>query len=218
MGDDRVNGLRARADAYRLIGIFLQLPTPEVAEAVDDGAILHDLATIAEELGFRFMEGAAPEEDSQCPGTDDTLFALRHDYTSLFTNPERPLVAVYESSLKESGDFDTSRLLFVSPTAIHAESAYRELGLSMASGHRNSPDHMGAELDFMCYLYDQLADAETAGDGDRQSYLQDKLDAFKREHFMKWARAFFAAVEGSARTSTYRMLGAFGSLLAGSEA
>lgn len=218
MSEDSVALLRAKADAYRFLGAFMTLPGAHVAMGVADGSAGNDLEAIASELGLTGADGLSAsfgELANEAQGeVDEVLSALRRDHTRLFTNPEKPLVAVYEASFKGADDFDTSRLAFVSPTAIDAERRYREVGLAVSDELRDSPDHMGAELEFMSFLHFEIAEAMVVADAERSVFLAERLDGFKEAHFLKWAEGFWAAVEGHAGTSVYRTLGRFGRRLA----
>lgn len=208
--------LVALADAYRFAGVFLSLPTREVAEGVVSGVASDDLAAVLSEAaspedGARFVD-----ELSSSAGSDveETHRALRRDFTRLFTNPEQPLVSIYEACFKKADDFDTSQLTFVSPTALDAERQYRAWGLVVGIEHRESPDHMGAELDFLSYLYGRAAEGAEHGDAELMRRALEAVAEFRRSHFDKWASGFFNAVRDRAQTPAYRAVGELGILLA----
>lgn len=202
--------LQARADAYRLASTFMSLPTPELAQAVADGSVA---ASIQEIMGILGIDETRTEEIVRgfaVPAEQDPSELhrdMRRDYTRLFTNPEHPLVRIYESVFRDAGNSDTSNLVFISPTALDAERCYRENGLRMDPARSDSADHMGAELDFVGHLYDLLANE--ADDGSTSA----ALDEFMRKHLLAWGISFFEQVERLALTGVYRSIGAFGATL-----
>lgn len=214
--------LRARSTAYRLLAVFLTLPNEAVAQGVNEGAVREDLCAILEEGGFEDSEKKAVLDvydgiDSADTTDSDVLLRLRRDYTHLFTNPEHAVVPLYEAVFKQSDDFDTSQLTFVSPTALDVRRRYRELGLDMSAQHHDSPDHMAAECDFACFAYLELALALEDGDEARVASVERSLVDFMRTHLLKWEEGFFSLVAEHATTSVYRSMGELGKLLAEGE-
>lgn len=221
---DTTQVLHARSAGYRLLAVFLALPNETVARGVVEGAVREDLAAILDEGLFGDAEKRAVLSAYDAEGAlgergnvGSALTALRRDYTRLFTNPEGALAPVYEAVFKGSDDFDTSRLTFVSPTALDARRSYRELGLDMSGEVHDSPDHMAAECDFACFAYRELALALEKGDGDRVEAVEGALGRFARNHLLKWQGRFFSLVADHAATSVYRALGELGALLAQGE-
>lgn len=209
----------AQSDAFRMAGIFLALPTAEVAEGVRSGAMAEDMQALAREVNDegRLLEAAAMLDETAPTGqetTEATLRALRRDYTALFSNPEHPAVNVYEAGFKGADDFDYSRLTFISPTALDAERQYKAWGLAVGRDPYESPDHMGAELDFLSFLWLQVAEALAAGDEEGASRAQAAIAEFRRTHFDKWAKPFFEQVYEAASTDAYRAVGLLGQYLA----
>lgn len=210
--------LACTADAWRLAGIFMRLPTAEVARGLAEEAVAADAQEVLAGLGLNEKNVQAVVEGfSACRGAepDGLLDRLRRDYTRLFTNPERPLVSIYEGVFKDTGDFDTSSLVFVSPTALDAERRYREQGLRMDPHSNESADHMGAELDFCCYLCDRAARQAAEGASDAARETLDALDGFMAAHLDKWGAAFFGRVAEHAQTEAYRAVGRLGGALMG---
>ncbi len=209
----------ALSDAFRFASVFLALPTTEVAEGVASGAAAADMESLARELpDVGALEEAVSYLDLASGGTstaEKVLHDLRRDYTTLFSNPEHPAVNIYEAGFKGADDFDYSRLAFISPTALDAERQYKAWGLEMGREPYESPDHMGAELDFLSFLWLQLATALAAGDEEDAARARAGIDEFRRTHFDKWAQPFFEQVREAARTDAYRALGALGQALAG---
>lgn len=204
------------ADAYRFVGVFLDVPGAEVVEGVVNGSAADDLAAILSDAGASDTEAAEVLEafNGGVPLAAEAATELRRDFTRLFTNPEKPLVSVYEATFKGADDFDTSKLAFVSPTALDAERRYRRWGIEVGGARRESPDHMGAEVDFISYLLETWAQALGEGDEERAERARCDVCEFMDAHFLKWGEPFFAVVADRARTGTYRGVGRLGVLLA----
>lgn len=205
----------ARASAYRFIGVFLSLPDETIVRGIDDGSAAADLRDILTECGFETnLISRVSDLFSEADPGNHLLSRLRQDYTRLFTNPEKPLIPIYEALFKKTDDFDTSGLVFISPTALDAGQAYKRFDLEVDPQKHDSPDHMGAEMDFMCYLYFNLAEAVAQKDRGTVQKLEDTLRLFKEEHTSKWAADFFSRVEAVATTPQYRAIGMMGYALA----
>lgn len=209
----------AQSDAFRMAGIFLALPAANVAEGVRSGAVAEDMRALAREAKDegRLLEAAALLDETASGGketAETTLRGLRRDYTALFSNPEHPAVNVYEAGFKEADDFDYSRLTFISPTALDAERQYKAWGLAVGREPYESPDHMGAELDFLSFLWLQVAEALADGDEEGAARARAAIAEFRRTHFDKWAKPFFEQVYEAASTDAYRAVGLLGQYLA----
>lgn len=209
--------LHGLADAYRFVGVFLDVPGAEVAEGVVNGSAADDLVGILNDAGASDAEAAAVLEafNGGAPlEAEIAAIELRRDFTRLFTNPEKPLVSVYEATFKGADDFDTSKLAFVSPTALDAERCYRRWGIEVGGARRESPDHMGAEVDFISFLLEAWAQALEEGDRERAERAHSDIRGFLDTHFLKWGEPLFAVVADKARTGAYRGVGRLGALLA----
>lgn len=219
-----IDVLLNEGDAYRFVALFMGLPDDRVAEGVMDGSARDDLRAISLGLGLgredaEEIAGAfsGPGERGWCEGldTNEVKSALRRDYTAMFTNPEHPKIAVYEALYKGSDDFDTSQLTFVSPTAIDAESHYRSWGIAINPQHRDSPDHMGAEADFLGFLKLRQAECLKEGRLEDASRVEEEVASFRAKHFDKWAEGFFGDMVRFAQTPPYRGVALLGLRLAG---
>lgn len=211
-----VDGLQARADAYKLLSVFLVLPDETIISSVSDGSFRDTVADLVDTLCV--SRAQKQEVLSALEGVEkESLFDLRLDYTRLFTNPDRACVPIYEAVFKGNDDFDTSGLTFVSPTALDAERCCRAWGFECDAESNESPDHMGFECAFMGELYSARASALNGSDADEALAIAKATGRFVETHFQKWARGFFALVAKHAKTGTYRSLGLLGAALASSE-
>lgn len=211
--------LLAMADAYRLVSIFMVLPGDEVAQGIVDGSVRADLVAILEDIGASGSEKALMLDSldvsgaiSSAQGSRAIKDMLRRDYTALYTDPEHPLIPLYEGIFKGSDDFPTSSLAFVSPTALHAEECYRAFGLGTQGrqGENESADHMAIELEFMSYLYKEMAQARASNDDAAYGRARDALLDFDRQHLLKWGGSFFDRTVQCAATPWYRAIGLLG--------
>lgn len=215
--------LQARSCAYRLLALFMALPTLDVAESVLAGSLRADVEEISDGANFDPEEARRVTEALDAGSAfwqldaEGALRALRLDYTMLFTNPEGAVVSPYEACFKGSDDFDSSGLTFISPTALDAERVYRQLGIKPGGHSNESSDHMGIETEFLGLVYEQLAEAVDGGDDEERQRLAAILDDFDRGHFLKWGEAFFSQMHAAAQTPVYQALGCLGVALAGTE-
>ena len=211
-----VDGLQARADAYKLLSVFLVLPDEAITSSVSDGSFRATVVDLADTLCV--SRDQKQEILSALEGVEkEVLFDLRLDYTRLFTNPDRACVPIYEAVFKGNDDFDTSGLTFISPTALDAERCYRAWGFECDAKSNESPDHMGFECAFMGELYGACASALDSSDTDEALAIEKATGRFVETHFQKWAKDFFGLVAKHAKTGTYRSLGLLGVALVSSE-
>ncbi len=153
------------ADFFRLVSMFLLVPTEELAQGVLDKSIAADMRTVFEDAGIDPSAAAVERLDGICDRgfTVESLHsALRCNFTELFTHPDDPLVSPYEMRFCDLRDKrDVPSALFLNDAALHAERCYRKAGLVLSDARSREPgDHMAIELEFMAYLHAQLADGK----------------------------------------------------------
>ncbi|ACV22809.1 Uncharacterized component of anaerobic dehydrogenases [Slackia heliotrinireducens] len=202
--------LQVKSDAYRLISLFLHLPTKELWAGVADGSVAADAQAIVSELG---MGEDAVADMAGFADAGVSLDGLRADYTALYTSPSGPKVPIYEAIFRDRDDFDTSKLTFISPNALSAERFYRSYGLKMGGTDNNSADHMAAECEFASFLLAEQASAVEACDAARALKAAETWSDFQVRHLAKWSEAFFGRSLEAARTPAYRAVAKLGALL-----
>lgn len=140
--------------------------------------ILERLASIADEL--RSIE------------IDAALRALRVEHARLFTGPGRPAVRAFETEYVDAEELGPGRLNGPATSAVAAW--YREFGLERAETHRDLPDFVATEFEFIYALARAEAAARLDGREDEARRLRRETDRFLREHPARWVPAFCQAV------------------------
>jgi TorA maturation chaperone TorD len=182
----------ARALVYRGLADAYGLPRPEWMHGLEE--LTRALALLGS--GAQ-AEAAALEQDLAAVGDRTTL---EIDFARLFAGPFLILAPPYGSIYLEG----VRRLMGDSTMAVQAQ--YRDLGLDLAPGFKEAPDHIAAELEFLHVLVCQEVTAIQEGD---RRLLQDSLQrqqTFLTRHLGQWVEAFAAKVSEHAATAFYRRL------------
>jgi TorA maturation chaperone TorD len=134
--------------------------------------------------------------------SDEGLEDLAIDHARLFVGPFALLAPPYGSVYLEG----ERRLMGDSTLAVSA--CYQEVGLEVAAGFNETPDHISAELEFMHFLVVRELEALAGGDRDRARYFRQKQSSFLESHLAAWIPVFTRAVEEQAQTRFYQDLAA----------
>ncbi|HKZ22824.1 MAG TPA: molecular chaperone TorD family protein [Thermoplasmata archaeon] len=71
---------------------------------------------------------------------------------------------------------------------------YRAFGLDLATAHRERPDHVAAELEFLHFLLLLQASALTRGERDAYRIVRQAETAFLRDHLALWGPSYLEKV------------------------
>lgn len=186
-----------------------------------DGALLDDLAagTLAHEIA-RSVAWLGPDASWYGPGLQDlahaasavqtgppdkALLTLRVEHARLFEGPGRPVAIPFESAWSDRGE--AGGVALNGPSAARVALRYRQAGLERAASHRELPDHVAVELEFLYELCRREADAWRVTDDGTARDLRATADRFLRDHPARWWPAFGERVILESRHDLYRGLG-----------
>lgn len=211
----------AASDMYRLLAMFLHLPSKEMAAGILDGTLAEDIWQIFEELGLlecrEEIKGKLAALRGEMSGQEELFTEMRREYTRLFTHPKEPAVDIYETTFlfnpEEKGAEKPS--LFISPAGLDAERCYRKAGLVKRKELNEPGDHMATEMEFMSYLYLQKAVALKQNDMAELSTRKEQIKEFSEMHLQKWAVDFYDKCILAGKTDVYQTLGQIGSVFMG---
>ncbi|OEH86887.1 hypothetical protein BHU72_01085 [Desulfuribacillus stibiiarsenatis] len=114
----------------------------------------------------RIIEGLSQDEDS--------YLQTNYEYSKLFVGPEKVVATPYESVYRSR-----DRLLMQKET-IDVRNFYRKLGLEVIKKGSQPDDHLGLELDCMCYmLYQSLKQPE-------EQFYNNLYRDFIKNHISQW--------------------------------
>ncbi|MEA5020777.1 MAG: molecular chaperone TorD family protein [Gordonibacter sp.] len=204
----------SEADMYRLLSICLLPPTLELAQGIEEGSLEADVHALFDDL--RNIETA--ESSNNLPAlcmpnknSEIIFYELRKDYTHLFTHPTKPQLSLYEMQFCDVlNGAENPSTLFLNEAALHAEQCYRKAGMTLnASGSREPADHIAIELEFMSYLFVQIASSIQNKNEDCRLTYETVLTEFS-SHLSRWSSAFFTACAQSNRGVFYPWLGKIG--------
>jgi TorA maturation chaperone TorD len=209
----------AASDMFQLLALSMHLPQKELVGGLLDGSVAEDVTALFRELGFdpkdtRNIEKTFENISSNGESKEKLLYELRQEYTRLFTHPRNPVIRIYEALFRYKAEKqgDAPPLLFISPAALDAERCYRKAGLKMSKAVKESPDHMGIEMEFMMYLYLQKAKAIQGNDQEELARRNEEIEEFERLHLKRWAKEFFSQCKTASTSKVYSTIGEIGSL------
>ena len=177
-----IEALKEQLYLYNLLRyLFLQEPTEEVLNEISrievstehDNDIDHGLSLM--------MNSIKKNKDH----FDKWLEELAVEYAQLFIGPARPPAVPYASFyLSESHSLMTDE-------TIDVRKRYLEARLSVKELYSVPDDHIGIELEFLCYLTSEIICAHEAGGAQgRVSALESARDEFVHGHLLRWVPAF----------------------------
>lgn len=120
------------------------------------------------------------------------------DFNRLFVGPDKLLAPPYESVYLS----DTALVMQEATLAVRA--AYRQAGLVINRLYAEPDDHIGLEMEFLCYL---LARAIHAKHSRQQKAFLDLYESFMGSHLLRWGYDFSRAVLENARTGLLQGIG-----------
>ena len=178
----------ARSNVYRFLSQCYQVPDHELAEKVNE--LQRSIDIIAPDAGSPF---SSMEE----------LNKLLIDHSQLFVGPFKLLAPPYGSVYLE-GDRKV-----MGNSTMDAARRYKAAGLDLSENHKDSPDHITIELEFMYYLvYKELKAIEQGDIEGTMDSLKDQIQ-FLHDHLGAWLPEFSDNIEKNAGTGFFNNLAGF---------
>jgi len=125
---------------------------------------------------------------------------LEVDFARLFVGPFNLLAPPYGSVYLEG----ERQVMGVSTADVQRR--YQAAGLDVATGFKDAPDHIAAELEFMHCLIFNTMEAANQGDVNRIVTCLLNQQSFLEVHLGAWVQEFAGHVVDHAQTSFYRNL------------
>jgi putative dimethyl sulfoxide reductase chaperone len=130
----------------------------------------------------------------------DSPASLTPEFTRLFIGPFSPPCPPYGSVYMEN-----NRTLMGDST-MDVLRRYRDLGVDLDRNFNEAPDHICAELEFMCLLvYKELTGLRSGDPGQTEQMLAHQL-AFLDDHLTRWIPPFTDRVAAHAHSRFYQEL------------
>ncbi|MCL1847825.1 MAG: molecular chaperone TorD family protein [Coriobacteriia bacterium] len=193
--------LENRAYNYLLFkSVFGTEPNRELLEAVCSDASRQALAVFALEDDASFSEAfirAQTVMDAIIANLDETLEALKSEYTRFFIGPSNPKASPWESTYTSY-----QRSLFQEST-LEVRNAYRAQGFLPADYPRVADDHIALECAFMAQLGDRARAAYEAGDAELLKTALEASLRFLEDHLLVWVPAFTEKLAGDVDALLY---------------
>lgn len=140
--------------------------------------------------------------------TAAVLEDLAVDHARLFVGPENPPASSYESVWSDV-DPMSGKPIFNGPSTTAVESAYRSLGLLQSPDHRDLPDHVATEAEFLCYLRESEATTSRAGEANQAKELRSSQEQFINAHLGRFVREFCHAVDAAGHETCHTVFAGF---------
>ncbi len=182
---------RERSGLYGFLAeVFRAEPSPDLLRRIKDPAFAEVLAAAGAHLG---------EELARRP-EDALLEDLAVEYTRLVLGPGRhvrPYAATYLGGPGAS---------LCGPPAVWARDFMERAGFALGPGHRDLPDHVSVELEFMARMAAREAAAVEAGNAAAASQSRRIQSEFLETHLGRWLPRFCGHAAEQAELSFYREL------------
>jgi TorA maturation chaperone TorD len=182
----------ARSTVYRRLADAFRPPSASQWEE------LEQLRSALAYLGSDSLEDAGRLKDSFQALPDKGV--LKVEYAKLFIGPfmvpAPPYGSVYlEKDRRLMGD-----------STIDVRQHYLSRGLDLASDFKEAPDHVSAELEFMCFLIQQSLAAINQSDERLLLELIQQQRVFLKAHLGAWIPDFASRIREHCRIDFYRYL------------
>jgi TorA maturation chaperone TorD len=166
----------ARMAAFRLLSDCYFLPDPGLSEKLEN--LEFNMANVCESaVGFiRDMR----KEFKACKH----LEPLKIDFSKLFVGPYKMSAAPYGSVYLEA------ERKMMGDSTLDARNRYREAGLDTAKTFKDAPDHISAELEFMCYLIFKEIEAVAKSEIETAIGFIQRQKSFLKDHLLAWVPEF----------------------------
>jgi len=182
---------RERSGLYGFLAeVFRAEPSPGLLHRIEDAGFAESL----EAAGTHLSEELARQPE------DVLLEDLAVEYTRLFLGPGkhvRPYAATY---------LDGAGASLCGPTTVWVRDFMERAGFALAPGHRNLPDHVFVEMEFMARMATREAEAVEAGDAAAADQSRRIQKEFLEAHLGRWLPLFFGHAAEQAQLSFYREL------------
>ncbi len=177
---------------YKKLSDCFVLPGQDLVSTVSDlGDLLNLLYPGFAKKGAQLLEALQAVEE------EDEIIV---DFTRLFIGPYTMAAPPYESIYRK-GD---GQMMGDSTMAVVG--IYRQGGFDLSEDFFDAPDHVAAELEFVCALLGRKMASNQAGDLKDVKLYEDLLKRLMVDHLNSWIPLFAQRVKEKANTEFYRIL------------
>lgn len=186
--EDFLSREKSRGSSYRLLSDSYLMP---------DEGLRETLAGLAGSL-----ENVCPEATRCVPriGDKTDIETLKIEHSKLFVGPYKLLAPPYGSVYLEGEG------TLMGNSTIDVRNMYREAGLDVSEGHKDAPDHISAELEFMYFLIFKWVESVEKSELDGVKEHLNRQMGFLENHLGAWVSEFAERVEDNAETEFYKNL------------
>lgn len=178
----------ARLETYRLIADFYLPPK---------AGYLEQVVELEERLQLVCPDAVAYLPEMQ---HEIDLMELKVDHARLFVGPFKVLAPPFGSVYMES------KRELMGASSLDARKRYQEAGLDLSTDHKEAPDHIATELEFMHFLIFRELESIAKDDFEQAHALAQSQKDFLEKHLGRWTPAFTALVEEHATAGFFKGL------------
>lgn len=159
------------------------------------------LETLRRSLDAAGASGLLPLVEEMAEGLRDLpdLTDLTVEYCRLFYGPGKVAAPPYESVYLGGG-------LLMGEPAIQVLRCYEEAGVRIGDGFRDMPDHIGAELEYLCLAARETGNFAALRRHGTVGLWAARYRSFLTEHLAPWVRPFATKVHEGSDSRFYRAL------------
>ncbi len=180
------------AKRFQLYSLFAQYYQGDWRQA---GRIINVTRQYLRERGEELADGTNGDWTPQQTGAGDA--AVEFDYNRLFLGPARLLAPPVESAYRNAQG------LVMQAETLAVRDFYRQAGLAVQGKNAVPDDHLGLELEFVCYLLARAGQNLTSSPATANRYVASYQD-FYEKHLQQWVYRHCQDVKAKARTPACR--------------
>lgn len=110
----------------------------------------------------------------------DAMSEALYDYNRLFVGPGKLLAPPYE------GAYRNPEGLLMQQETLAVRWFYQKAGLAVRRKGSEPDDHLGLELEFVCYLFSRAAQSLTRDDSEGYYRYMELYEVFLKKHLIQW--------------------------------
>ena len=211
---ENIKAAERRSRGWRTLALAFYEPTLEWVQALLEGTLAAELeASIDRPEVGREKFAASLElvgdfvEKGRQRDPEKLLKDIKIEHARLFVGPGAMLAPPYESVYRDRDPL-SKKPIIMGPSTLAVQRTYHRHGLRLIPSHKDIPDHLATELEFMYFLCSNEQQAWETGDTEDAKELRRAQLKFLQEHLAVWLPSFCQQVQSSATCDLYQALAA----------
>lgn len=199
-----------RGSLYDLIATAVLFPTLNLAESLLNGCFYSEVKKSVQWVNAREnmynsslekLKRVAENEAMYQP--EELLIMMEEEYRRLFLDPCNVVISPYESYYVK---VEKELVIESVNKAYNSEKKY------ILTNHKEAPDHIYSELEFLSYLAEQEGESWKNGEVIKAKQWKIKERTFIVHHLRRFGTRFFESFEKQAELEAYQAIASVGSI------